>query len=396
MKIGFYLETHLPGGVERMLLDLIDLCDTTDEVVVLHNCEPRFESFLKANVSRPVRNVPIPIRQTHALRTLLEKRPVILRKPLIGALRACEYVLFFEWTVRQLQRVLGAERLEVLQVVAGGYPGALSGLSAMTAARRSGVRKIYVNVMSQPWPRQYPILDRLLDARLAKAVTIWLPNTQLACERLVQLRHMPEERVRRLYAWTKSSSNPLPVRSPKPSIHVGTACVLIAGKGVVHLIRAVDEVRAAGIGVTLSIAGDGPERGTLEAEVGLRHLADRVHFLGHLDSDGITRFLDTLDIFVFASVIPTEGLPYVILEAMSRRLPVIFTNVGGAGEATVDGISGLRVPPGHPGAIAQAIKRLATNVDLQRQLADNAYQRWSTLFSESVARPLVRALYQAG
>src|SRR5437667_120926 len=70
-----------------------------------------------------------------------------------------------------------------------------------------------------------------------------------------------------------------------------------------------------------------------------------------------------------------------LLEAMSYRLPVIASNVGGITDIVADGKTGLLVPPADPAALAGALERLATDTALAEQLAEAGRQYVEEHFS---------------
>ena len=86
---------------------------------------------------------------------------------------------------------------------------------------------------------------------------------------------------------------------------------------------------------------------TLGLGAGMRFVAPR--------SDIEPVYADS-DIFVLSSL--WEGLPYVLLEAMAYRLPVVSTNVDGIPEAVVDGKTGVLVEPSDPAVLATAVLEL--------------------------------------
>lgn len=96
---------------------------------------------------------------------------------------------------------------------------------------------------------------------------------------------------------------------------------LVAVKGFDTLIDAWRDVPAR-----LSIAGDGPLRDTLAARMRQAGLAERVALLG--ERSDVPALMAATDLFVMSS--RREGLPYVLLEALHARRPVVATRVGGA------------------------------------------------------------------
>jgi glycosyltransferase involved in cell wall biosynthesis len=85
-----------------------------------------------------------------------------------------------------------------------------------------------------------------------------------------------------------------------------------------------------------------------------------------------------------------DGIPNVILEAMAMRLPVVSTRHSGIPEAIDDGRTGLLVPPGDPGEIANAIARLLDDGLLRERLGSRARERVKNMFDvDANARALL-------
>ncbi|MGB7861065.1 MAG: glycosyltransferase [Acidimicrobiia bacterium] len=82
-----------------------------------------------------------------------------------------------------------------------------------------------------------------------------------------------------------------------------------------------------------------------------------LRFLGR--KDNAQQFIAAADVFVNPSEI--EGLPIVILEALSCGRPVVATDVGGVGSVVKHEQTGLLVPPRDPVALARAIGRALTD-----------------------------------
>lgn len=161
-----------------------------------------------------------------------------------------------------------------------------------------------------------------------------------------------------------------PVRR-EPGFRVLFVGRLVERKGVAELIEAVRRLDPS-VGVKLEVIGDGPERPKLEALVHESGLDDRVAVRGRVPAAELQAAYERADAFVLPSILDsrsdTEGLGVVLLEAMSYGVPVIGSNIGGIPDIIVDGESGLLVPPGDPGALAAALRRLADDRDLRTTL----------------------------
>jgi glycosyltransferase involved in cell wall biosynthesis len=131
---------------------------------------------------------------------------------------------------------------------------------------------------------------------------------------------------------------------------------LVAYKGIADVIDAVAQLGDLDNDVWLVVAGDGPERETLEARARASGLT-RVRFLGQVK--------DTADVYAAADlfVLPSreEGFGQVYIEAAFYGVPSIGADVGGVKYAISNGKTGILVHPGDVVALVQAIQRLRHN-----------------------------------
>lgn len=107
--------------------------------------------------------------------------------------------------------------------------------------------------------------------------------------------------------------------------------------------------------VTLTIAGDGPNRGTLmllAAELGV---ADRVNFLGRLSREEVRAVMAVSDAFILSSKHETFGV--VLVEALAMGLPLVSTQCGGP-EDIVTSDTGILVPTEDVDALATAMAQI--------------------------------------
>ncbi|MDA8296258.1 MAG: glycosyltransferase [Actinomycetota bacterium] len=124
-------------------------------------------------------------------------------------------------------------------------------------------------------------------------------------------------------------------------------------------------------GVHLAIIGDGELRTRLEGRAMALGIADRITFLGWITD--LPDVVAEADVVVLAS--RNEGTPLAVIEAMAAGRPVVATDVGGIPHVVQHGESGLLCPPGHPGDLATAIRRLLDAPELGHQLASEGQRR---------------------
>lgn len=154
---------------------------------------------------------------------------------------------------------------------------------------------------------------------------------------------------------------------------------LISRKGMDTLIQAMRHLP----GVELLVVGEGPERPLLET-LSAACAPGRVHLLGETSDILRDQALAAADVFAFLpreESEDVEGFGIVCLEAAMARLPVVATQVGGVGEAFVDGETGIAVPPQDPLAAAEAIHRLLDDPAYAQALGRAGQERAETAFA---------------
>ena len=131
--------------------------------------------------------------------------------------------------------------------------------------------------------------------------------------------------------------------------------------------KGIRELVHAGEGLNLVVAGDGP----------LRPIVPNA--LGFVPPSEAQRLLSRAAVVVLPS--HREGLPMVLLEALGHGRAVVATPVGGIPSLVEDGVTGLLVQPGDPGALREAIDRLLADPELRRRLGEAGRARVTELCS---------------
>lgn len=155
--------------------------------------------------------------------------------------------------------------------------------------------------------------------------------------------------------------------SAQPNICIAT---MVAGfrrqKDHATLLRGMALLPA---GVELWLAGEGETMAEMQALAQELGVMDRVKFLGRCED--IPAILSQSDIAVLSS--HYEGQPMSLIEAMAAGLPVVASDVAGIHETVGD--AGILVPHGDAEALAEAIRRLAEDEWLRKELSEKSLRR---------------------
>jgi len=152
------------------------------------------------------------------------------------------------------------------------------------------------------------------------------------------------------------------VHKPLRFLYVGR---LVPEKGVQFLLEAVAFLSQE-MPCELWVAGGGPFEEQLKAKADELGIAQLIKWKGWVPwGDKLFELMREADVFILPSL--TEGLPLVLVEAMSQSLPVVASRVGGIPEIVKDGISGILIEPGNSLAIARAIRQIAEDADLRKK-----------------------------
>ncbi len=143
------------------------------------------------------------------------------------------------------------------------------------------------------------------------------------------------------------------------------------------LLRAFARAFGRGASARLAIGGGGPERRRLERLAERLGLGRHVRFLGRLNREEVRAELHRSHAFALSSRYETFGV--VLIEAMATGLPVVATACGGP-EDIVTPETGLLVPPGDAGALAEGLRTIRRRRADFRDSALRAYieARFST------------------
>ena len=204
---------------------------------------------------------------------------------------------------------------------------------------------------------------------------------------------LPEERI-------SVVRNGVPVQNglkerlaPMEKWRIGMVALFRPRKGLEILLNAFSDLKARGF--PLHLLAVGPFE-TDAYENAIKQMAEQLGVADSIEWVGFTkhvnRELARMDVFVLPSLFG-EGLPMVIIEAMTSGVPVIASRVGGIPEAIRDGKDGLLVESGSPLDLAQALERVMTGGVDWHVLRINAYERHAQAFSDRIMAQGVARVY---
>jgi glycosyltransferase involved in cell wall biosynthesis len=263
-----------------------------------------------------------------------------------------------EWTVRShayTRRLVAAQRFDVCHCWSG-WPAGLIGL----ALRKQLPYVVSLRGSDVPgYSERLRWLDPLLFRHLARRV--WRAAGCIVAVshslRTLALETAPEARIEVIPNGVDTwLFQPGAAGTAVDLLFVGR---LIKRKGVDFLLRAFGDLAREHADVTLTIAGDGPERGRLQQLCRRLGVAERVTFLGHLDRISLAECYREASIFVLPSM--RDAMPNAALEAMASGLALIATP-GGASDL-IRG-NGCVIETQDPYSIQQAVERYLTDRQL--------------------------------
>ena len=158
-------------------------------------------------------------------------------------------------------------------------------------------------------------------------------------------------------------------------------------KGVHDAIAALPRIRRAHPGTTLTIAGDGTQQDWLVEQARKHRVLKATRFVGRLDHAELLAALHRAD----AAVLPSHYEPFglVALEAAAAGTPLVTSNIGGLGEAVINGETGMSCPPRDVARLAEAVGAVLDDPGAAQRRARAARERltsdfdWHTVADET-------------
>ena len=137
--------------------------------------------------------------------------------------------------------------------------------------------------------------------------------------------------------------------------------------------------------IIFNIGGNG-EVEKLHELVKQKKLEGIVNYIGWVSDEKKNQYLNQSDAYILPSY--NEGLPISILEAMTYKLPIISTNVGGIPEVLKDKVNGLLIEPGSKKELKDALEFVINNTSEFKKFGENSLQFVKPHLPEKVKKEL--------
>lgn len=362
-RVLFVITQSEFGGAQRFLFDIITHLD-----------QGKFELFLAAGQS-----------SDRELITALQGPLNIFQ---LSHLRRSISPLHDLLAVRELRKLIKkiAPDILFLNSSKAGFIGALAKTFPFPLSALRVIYRIGGWTFNDPWPSWKKWLWIMLEKFSAPLKDVIIVNNQHDLEQAQTLGIRPKESLTLIHnGLDVYKTEFLPREEARLKLFetiakqhgkifqvkyiIGTIANFYPPKGLRYLISAAERFRD-NEEVAFVIIGDGEERPLLEKLIVEKRLTKKVFLTGRITK--ARELLLALDAFVLPSV--KEGFPWVVLEAMAAKIPVIAASVGAVPEIITDGENGLLVTPRHPEELASKIEKMLNSDHLRQELGIKGHQ----------------------
>lgn len=288
--------------------------------------------------------------------------------------------------------------INVLHVINGGYPGAQSAQLAALLAKRAGCQIALMSVCNTPVPYHFPkILELFLDRLVKKSFDVLIVPGDFIGKLLIDLRGFHPSQLKKI---PEGVAAPEQYGARLPTTHAQSTdtmtITMVAGflahKGHRFFLEAFAILHQEYPKLKAVLIGDGPTLASMRALTEKLGISESIVFMGHLPLNETLKIMSATTIFVVSSEM--EGMPLVILHAMSMGKPIVSTSVGDIPEVVLNNKTGLLVPAGDSGALANALRQLLTDPDRARTMGEAGLKRYHEHFTVKIIIECHASLYK--
>ena len=404
MKIAIFTENEYKGGLDTFVTNLINYWPNADDelVFICNRYHPGLETVVE-NLRRDCTIVAHRIPLQWVIMRWANKLPGLLNKLLAVGLR---YFFFLSY-MPQLSRLLNGLAPDRLLIVNGGYPAGETCRAAaivwgFKGGREPSVHNFHNLAVKVRWWDAWieNWIDRLVERRSKSII-----STSLASAESIRIRAAMAESTKVGFIHNGTEGPPeqgstrITIRDdlsiPNDSPIVAMLGTYEPRKGHRFLLEAFVRVRAALPNVHLVISGFG-QRDEIARVAGFvteLELNDSVHLEGF--------WIDRHDLMAEASVVVVssqgfESFGLTLVEAMSHKVPVVSTRIGGTPEVMHKDEGGFSVEPHDLEGFADKITLLLSDTAVWQEKSKGGFRRYQEYFTITRMASDYAALVRAG
>lgn len=160
---------------------------------------------------------------------------------------------------------------------------------------------------------------------------------------------------------------------------IGFLSWFVEKKGIIYLLEAYHKLIYAGYSeIKLILAGDGPLLKSIKTYIEEPEIKNNIRLIGKVKGAEKEKFFRNLDLFILPSISLSndqDGIPVVLMEAISYGLPIVSTRVSGIPEICIHNYNGLLINERNPQEIYESIITLYENESLRKKFSKNSLNK---------------------
>lgn len=227
-------------------------------------------------------------------------------------------------------------------------------------AKSIGIQKVIYR-RGMPHPLKATFLNRIIY----KNIDTFIANSNEIKKSLISYFPEFKEKVKVVF----NGVEPLPYSKKElnQKVVLGNLGRLVEQKGQSHFIGIAKSLKEKNFNFVINIAGTGPLKETLEAQIRENGLQNEIRLLGHMPSN---EFFQQIDLFVFTSHF--EGSANALIESLNHSIPAVTFDVSSNGEVIKNEFNGYLVRPFDEVSFAEHIIKLIESPDTYQLMSQNA------------------------
>jgi len=403
-RIHYHSDCAYFAGCENMLANFFNSDQLMGEFSVSfsYRQSDAYDAGFHKRVSRKMIAHPLALRDVSEITAYAKRLPWLLGPmvQIFASLLLIRYwfVLWNTWIL-----FLAFEKVDLLHINNGNYPGAYSCMSAVFAARLRGIRHVVyvVNNIAIPYSSPRRWLDYPLDRVVAENVSLFVTASRHASAALAQVLRLATTKAVSMrngisprLADESRDQTLARLGIPAGRMLIGVVAVLDPRKGHLVLLEALLHIKRMNRDQSIPfiiIEGRGEMKLAITVFIAAHDLGKDVLLIG--SERNIFNLMNSVDAICLPSV-SHEDFPNVVLEAMSLGKPVIASRLAGIPEQIEHMKSGVLVECGDSSGLAEAMVLLASDPALRQRIGDDARRRFAESFDARTAVSGYVSLYR--